>query len=65
MYGVEFGGVEAAVPSSCCCTWRKLAPPRGDASVTKGVHRGFHFRLQGVVADALADHYVRKTVAGD
>ena len=34
------------------------------AGVAKGVHAGFDFRLQSVVANALRDHLIRETTAG-
>ena len=35
------------------------------AAVTKGVHGGPHFGLQSVVTDAVGDHLIRETTAGD
>ncbi|MCU1264532.1 MAG: hypothetical protein JWM21_850 [Acidobacteria bacterium] len=35
------------------------------ARVAEGVHRGSEFRLQSMVADALGDHLIRETTAGD
>ena len=62
---VDLGGVEVAVAEQLLHVADAGAATqemRG-AAVTKGMHRGFHFRLQSIVADAVGDHLIREATA--
>ena len=65
--GVDLGGVEVAVAKELLDVTHAGAATQemSRARLAKGVDRGFEFNLESVVADAVGDHLIGETVAGN
>src|SRR5713226_191158 len=64
---VDFRGAEVAVAEELLDVpdAGAAAQEMRRAAVAEGVHRGFEFNLDSIVADAVGDHLIRETTAGD
>ena len=64
---VEFRGIEVAMAEQLLHVAQAGAATQEmrRAAVPESVHRSFHFGLQSVVANAVGDHLIRETAAGD
>jgi hypothetical protein len=65
--GVDLGGVQVAVAKQLLDVADAGASTQEmrRARVAEGVDRRSEFRLQSIVADAVCDHWIRETAAGD